>query len=142
MAQPPFEPTDEQRRLVETLAGFGIPQRQIATLVINPRTGHSVSHTTVEKFFEDELARGAAKATTRVAQNLFRIATTEDNAGPTVTAAIFWMKCRAGWREVSRMEHRGADGAPLVPDAVERLKSRIERLAGICEDDDEFPRMN
>jgi hypothetical protein len=35
-----------------------------------------------------------------VAGNLFRIATSEDPGA--VTAAIFWLKTRAGWREADR----------------------------------------
>jgi hypothetical protein len=140
MPQPPFEPTDEQRQLVEKLAGLGIPHRQIAEFVINPRTDRPISHTTCEKFFAAELASGLAKATAKVAQNLFRVATSEEISGPVVTACIFWMKCRAGWREVSRMEHTGADGVPLIPDAVDQLTRKLDRLAGITEaDEEEYP---
>jgi hypothetical protein len=38
-----------------------------------------------------------------VAQSLFQMAT----SGKNVVAAIFWLKCRGGWREKSQVEHTG-----------------------------------
>ena len=40
--RPPFTPTKEQRRMVLILAGVGRPHKEIATLVINPRTGKPI----------------------------------------------------------------------------------------------------
>ncbi len=84
----PFEPTEEQRRTVRAMAGFGIPHEGIATLLdIDPKT--------LRKYFRRELDRGSVEATAKVAQSLFQMATVDKN----VAAAIFWMKARAGWRE-------------------------------------------
>lgn len=83
-----FDPTQEQRRLVHAMAGFGIPHDGIAThLDIDPKT--------LRLHFRRELNRGAVDATAKVAQSLFSMATT----GKNVAAAIFWMKARASWRE-------------------------------------------
>jgi hypothetical protein len=85
---PKFEPTDEQRKLVKMMSGFGIPQNDIALhLEIDP--------TTLRKHFRRELDRGMIEANVKVAQSLFQMATT----GKNVAAAIFWMKARAQWRE-------------------------------------------
>src|SRR6476646_6668571 len=52
---------------------------------------------TLRKHYRDELDTGAIKATAKVAEFLFRTATTE---GPQcVTAAIFWLKTRGHWKE-------------------------------------------
>ena len=84
----PFEPTEEQRRTVRAMAGYGVPQDDIATLLeIDPKT--------LRKRFRRELDRGSIEATAKVGQSLFRMAT----EGGSVAAAIFWMKARAGWRE-------------------------------------------
>ena len=40
--RPPHNPTKEQRRLVSVLAGVGRPHKEIATLVVNPRTGKPI----------------------------------------------------------------------------------------------------
>jgi len=94
-----FEPTEEQRRLVRAMAGFGIRQDDIAAhLEIDPKT--------LRKHFRRELDRGAVEANAKVAQSLFNMATQGNN----VAAAIFWMKARAGWREKHDLELTGKDG--------------------------------
>jgi hypothetical protein len=96
MPRAPFIPTPEQRRLVKSLAAYGMPQAQIAVM-IDVR-----SDKTLRKHFRSELDLGAAEANSAVAQSLFRQATVEKRT----VAAIFWLKCRAGWRERPVSEHR------------------------------------
>ena len=61
----------------------------------------------LRRHYRGELDGGAVHANIAVANNLFRIATGE---GPgAVTAAIFWLKTRAGWREVGRGLEVAAD---------------------------------
>ncbi len=63
-----FEPTEEQRRTVRAMAGFGVPHEGIATLLeIDPKT--------LRRHFRRELDRGAVEATAKVAQSLFTMAT-------------------------------------------------------------------
>ncbi len=83
-----YEPTEEKRRTVRAMSGFGIPQEDIATLLeLDPKT--------LRKHYRRELDRGSIEATAKVAQTLFQMATSGENTA----AAIFWMKARAGWRE-------------------------------------------
>jgi hypothetical protein len=83
-----FEPTEDQRRTVRAMAGFGVPQDGIAVLLdVDPKT--------LRRHFRRELDRGSIEATAKVAQTLFGMATVDKN----VAAAIFWMKVRPGWRE-------------------------------------------
>ena len=90
-----FEPTDEQRRTVRALSGYGVPHDGIAIhLSIDPKT--------LRKHFGDELDRGSVEATAKVAQTLFQLATVDKN----VAAVIFWMKARAGWRETKNINVR------------------------------------
>jgi hypothetical protein len=125
-----FEPTEEQRRTVKALSGYGVPQESIAIHIgVDPKT--------LRKHFRDELDRGSVEATAKVAQTLFHLATVEKN----VASVIFWMKARAGWRETIRQENTGADGAPMVTEIVYRWanpmpeKGSHSRLS----DDDEDP---
>ena len=105
---PGFEPNDEQRRLARAMAGFGVPQDDIAThLDIDPKT--------LRKHFRQELDRGTTEANVKVAQSLFQMAT----QGKNVAAAIFWMKARAGWREKHDVEVSGKDGVPLAPRSIQ-----------------------
>ena len=104
-----FDPTDEQRRTVKALAGYGVPQDGIAIHIgVDPKT--------LRKHFRDELDRGSVEATAKVAQTLFHLATVEKN----VASVIFWMKARAGWRETVRQENTGADGQPITTEIVYR----------------------
>jgi hypothetical protein len=104
MARPSHKPGPELRRQVEALAGFGIPEADIAGLIgIDPKT--------LRKHYRQELDHGHTKANARVAENLFRKATGDGREA--VTAAIFWLKARARWKEVSINEHSGLDGKPI-----------------------------
>ena len=99
MAQPSFKPTEAQRKLVEQLSGFGIPQRMICSLVENQSEGGKpVSAETLEKYFRTELDRGKAKALSQVAGRLFKTAISGESS-QAVTAAIFILKTQAGWKE-------------------------------------------
>src|SRR5579864_1152948 len=97
-----FEPTEDQRRTVHALSGYGVPQEGIAIHI-------GIDAKTLRKHFRDELDRGSVEATAKVAQTLFHLATVEKN----VAAVIFWMKARAGWREKSQVELSGPDGDPM-----------------------------
>jgi hypothetical protein len=105
-----FEPSEEQRRLVRAMAGFGVPQADIAAHVeIDPKT--------LRKHFRQELDRGTTEANVKVAQSLFQMAT----QGKNVAAAIFWMKARAGWREKHEVEVSARPLRHLTDDELERM---------------------
>lgn len=100
--RPAFAPTEDQRRLVRAMAGYGVPHDDIALVVL-------CSPPTLRKHFRAELDVAAIEANARVAQTLFQQATTPGN----IAATIFWLEARAGWREKHLLEHSGPDGAPL-----------------------------
>jgi hypothetical protein len=80
------------------MAGYGVPEADIARVVgIDPKT--------LRKHYRDELDTGHIKATAKVAEFLFRKATTEGSQA--VTAAIFWLKTRGGWKETTVNEMAG-----------------------------------
>ena len=91
--RPAFSPTDDQRRQVKALAAYGVPQDDIATVL-------AIDAKTLRKHFWTDLQTGVLEANAKVAQSLFQRATTEKGSAG-VTAAIFWLKVRAGWREPS-----------------------------------------
>lgn len=114
-----FAPTDEQRRLVKAMAGYGVPHEGIAVLLdVDPKT--------LRKHFSQELERGSIEATAKVGQSLFRMATEGNN----VAAAIFWMKARAGWREKHELvlSTRPADQLTDVELMDEIARARTARL--------------
>ena len=85
-----FEPTDKERKQVRMMAGLGIPHVDIAAVI-------GITAPTLRKAFRNELDVGEIEANTQVAASLFRQAT--DQTKPNTIAAIFWLKCRAGWRD-------------------------------------------
>jgi hypothetical protein len=92
------KPDPTGRRQVEAMAAYGVPEGDIAQVL-------RIDAKTLRKHYRDELDTGAIKATAKVAQFLFRKSTTE---GPQcVTAAIFWLKTRAHWKETTVHEHAG-----------------------------------
>jgi hypothetical protein len=139
----PLEFSDEQRKHVEALAAYGIPQEDMCKLVLNPRTGKPIDLKTLHKHFREELDSGMIRANARVAESLFRQAVgapavydahgnvVKAEQAPVVSAGIFWMKARAGWKERDVHEITGADGGPVeIDDARSKLADRIARLAG------------
>ena len=104
MARPAHQPDDMLRRQVEAMAGYGVPEAEIAGMVgVDPKT--------LRKHYRNELAFGHTKANAKVAENLFRKATGEGRES--VIAAIFWLKARGRWEETSVNEHSGLDGKPI-----------------------------
>jgi len=96
IGRPPFEPTKDQRNLVCLCAAMGYTQEQTAfTLGIDVKT--------LCIHFKDELENGAMKVNGVVAGNLFKIASSATHPRA-VTAAIFWMKSRAGWKDGSEKQ--------------------------------------
>lgn len=125
----PFQPTPEQRTLVGIMAACGFPQAQIAE-----RVGCDAK--TLRKAFRKELTDGKTAANAIVAQSLFKKATGSGQGA--VTAAIFWMKCQAGWKETQAVELTGKDGGPLktqgVPHDLSALTdAELETLAALGE---------
>jgi hypothetical protein len=99
-----FCPSGEQRRTVEAMVSYGIPQVDIARVV-------GIDDDTLRKHFREEIDTGVARANTRVAQYLFEQATGQrGDSGAAVTAAIFWAKTRMRWKETLVNEHTGAVG--------------------------------
>ncbi|MDB5412558.1 MAG: hypothetical protein JWR10_893 [Rubritepida sp.] len=95
MGAPSFVPTAEQRRMVHAMAGCGVPQDDIVLVI-------GITSRTLRKHFRHELDVAVIEANTRVAQCLYKQATTPGNIG----ASIFWLK---GVGRVAR-EAGGAQG--------------------------------
>ena len=97
MGRPSHRPDPVTRRQVEAMAAYGVPEADIArVLAIDPKT--------LRKHYRDEFDPGAIKASSRVAESLYRKAV--GDGAQSVTAAIFWLKTRAQWKETQVQEHR------------------------------------
>jgi hypothetical protein len=122
MGRPPYAVSEEDKKQVYTMSMLGIPDYDIAKVM-------QISEPTLRKYFFHELEIGHIRANARVGQTLYAVAT--DPANPKcVTAAIFWLKARAGWKEDSGMaamgkkeiqheeaktNHKGTEWGDLLP---------------------------
>jgi hypothetical protein len=91
--------------MVEAMAGYGVPEAHIARTL----SDRGIDPKTLRRHFRKELDTGATKANAAVAQSLFKMA----SSGNHPAASMFWLKCRAGWRETTILEHTGPQGGPL-----------------------------
>jgi hypothetical protein len=98
-----FVATEEQRRHVRLLAGFGMKHERIAQVVGVGST------TTLRKHFREELTRGPAEAMAKVRKTLLQMAT----SGRHPAATMYWLKRRAGWSEKGRVPEEEKPPAPV-----------------------------
>jgi len=116
MGRRAHKPDLAQRRQVEAMAAYGIPEADIARVVgVDPKT--------LRKHYRDELDMGETKANAQVAGFLFNSARTGK-----VTAQIFWLKTRARWRETpTELRHSGVIGHKDLCDYTDKDLMRIIR---------------
>lgn len=103
---------------VRNLASLGLSRRDICRVV-------SIKETLLDVLYREEYAVGFALGNANLAKVGFQVATGRpaeyDAKGnllraelpPDRAVLIFLHKARLGFRETSRLEHTGADGAPL-----------------------------
>ena len=113
--RPPYEPSDKDRRVVEMMAGWAIPEERIAkVLAIDPKT--------LRKHFGEELEVGHAKLEAQLAQNLLRIAQGHDRQS--LIATIFALKSRFGW-----VEQQPPAREPALGKKVARLEAAHQAVS-------------
>ena len=117
MGRRAHKPDAAQRRQVEAMAAYGIPELNIAAVVgVDPKT--------LRKHYRDELDLGETKANAQVAGFLFNSARSGN-----VTAQIFWLKTRARWRETpTELRHSGSIARRDVSEMTDQ-----ELMDRICE---------
>jgi hypothetical protein len=112
------KPDPAQRKQVEAMAAYGIPEINIAAVFgVDPKT--------LRKHYRDELDLGETKANAQVAGFLFNSARNGN-----VTAQIFWLKTRARWREAPmELWHSGSIARRDVSELTDQeLMDRIFEL--------------
>jgi AraC-like DNA-binding protein len=115
-----YEPTADQRALVESASAFGITQAEIATQL-------KISEPTLRKHFRDELDGGAFKANMRVGGNMYGLTQSADEQ-VRLRACQWWTARRMGWKETNVNEQVGKDGGPIETkdvSAIDVIRARI-----------------
>lgn len=117
-----IKPTELQRKQVRNFAAYGMSHENICRLVFDP----PIQPKTLRKHFRRELDLGVELANVQVVESLHlqavgapavydeqgRLIRAEQPRVP--SAGIWWTKARLGWKESSRHELTGKDGAPLI----------------------------
>ena len=108
MARPQKKLDDKQIAQVEALAAF-LTLEQIADYFgVTRPTFDAICQRQPEVFLQYK--KGKSKAIANISQNLIKQA--QDG---NTTAAIFYLKTQAGWKETNVQEHTGANGSALQP---------------------------
>src|SRR5262245_15463218 len=94
MGRRAHKPDPAKRRQVEAMAAYGIPEVDIGRVL-------GIDAKTLRKYYREELDLGSTKACAQIAGFLFNAAKNGN-----VTAAIFWLKTRARWRETPTAEQQ------------------------------------
>lgn len=92
--RPSYKATKVDREQVQVMTGLGLTADDICNVM-------GFGRATLFKYFKDELSAGNSVAKSKVAQSAFKMATGEKH--PAMT--MFWLKCRAGWRETQVNTH-------------------------------------
>jgi Asp-tRNA(Asn)/Glu-tRNA(Gln) amidotransferase A subunit family amidase len=110
--RPAHKVTKEYQDTAKRLSALGVTHEDIALRL-------KISADTLTKYYQIELDEGRIDANSAIAGTLFQQAKNGNTA-----AAIFWLKTRAKWKEVSSHEITGKDGGP-----IEERYSLIEKFA-------------
>lgn len=97
----PHVATKENIALVKRLGALGVTYEDIASRL-------KISSDTLVKYYKEVLEDARIDANASIAGTLF----TQAKRG-NMTAAIFWLKTRAGWKETQVNEFGGIDGKPI-----------------------------
>ena len=111
------QPTDELRHRVRMLAWAGVARDDIAKAM-------GMDIRTLYRYYGRELDEAVREANAMVADRLLRKALNGDT-----TCMLFWLKCRAGWREYAPLPPSLPNGAPKELDQLSTEELRRLRDA-------------
>lgn len=121
MAKVPKPRVEIDVEQVEALASRGLTQEQIADALGIARSTLWAQRKSRDQI-EQAIKRGHAKGISNIANVLYTEATQNKN----ITAAIFYMKARAGWRETDQRILTGIDDGPVqVANVSETIRRKL-----------------
>jgi hypothetical protein len=118
-------PTDFLRYQVTVMAAIGIRRDTMCSIL-------GISEPTLDKYYRKEYEAGKDQANALVASRLWETAVF-GLGKEHVTAAIFWLKTQARWKETVANELSGPNGTPIPIEETNRLtdEERANRLLQI-----------
>ena len=100
-----FEPTTDQRALVQNAAAFGINQADIANQL-------NIDEKTLRKHFREELNSGKFKVDMLAGRTVTELMKSGEER-VRLDAAKYYTARRMGWKETNVNEQVGKDGGPI-----------------------------
>lgn len=114
MGRPAFKLTKDLLVKAEAMAAQGLTMDQIAS-VLHIAPGTLYAKKKEYKELDEAIKRGKDKGIATIANALFQKAKSGDT-----TSMIFFLKCRANWKETQKHELTGEDGEPLKVETIVR----------------------
>jgi AraC-like DNA-binding protein len=115
-----YEPTADQRALVENTSAFGLTQADIAQQL-------KIDEKTLRKHFRDELNSGKFKVDMLAGKTVTELMKSRDER-VRLEAAKYYTARRMGWKETNVNEQVGKDGGPIETkdvSAIDIIRARI-----------------
>jgi hypothetical protein len=122
-------PDVQDRRVVTTLATYGVPVAAIAKAI-------GVRLETLHEHLGAEYEAGMMAANAKAAELLYKQFTNPSDLRIAVTAAMFWLKTRARWTEAREPDavrpaiDPGDAARQRIEDDLNRMESRLRPIAG------------
>ncbi len=110
--RPPYEPTEENRRLVSELAACGVCQERIARRL-------RISKETMLKYFGDDYEDSKTSANAEMGKGLYQKGIEGD-----LGAMIFYLKTQAGWTDKNAEDKDKNQMTSLVQMLLEKLADK------------------
>lgn len=111
---------------IEMLAMFGLPQEKISSFFRMSKSKF-MYHVNKSEKARAALDRGYAKAEKEVSKVAYEMAT----SGKNTAATMFWLKCRAGWKETQVQEIKKTTVEDLVNGAAKKEEQPGENVIPI-----------
>lgn len=111
------ELTEKQREELEVMAGLGLPIRMIAAIF--GMTSDMLDYRLkVDPDLRMRFDRGVANATKEVAKTAYHMAVVEKQPA----MIMFWLKCRANWKETNLHLHKALTLEDVIVNSREVLE--------------------
>lgn len=88
VGRPSHQPSEKDRKVVEALVGFGIPEPKICDVL-------NITPPTLRLHYPDEIKRGKSVVEAQLISNLMRLA--GGDGGTALKATMFALQTRFGW---------------------------------------------
>lgn len=107
--RPPYQANEQTKAQIGLMAAAGLTRHAIYTML-------GIDKKTFTKYHEEDYQMGLDRMVSSVAARIYRKAISNDSDA--LSAGMFLLKMRAGWKDAKHVELTGKDGTPLIQPQV------------------------